>query len=224
MYIGHRRGHNFKTVGAEGIIKEVESCQIIHNLVDRYFTDMGENHINLNPPNFYGKNDIDLTVRNANNEGVDLYFSIHENKYDGIANGCEVWVYDKSFPQADMVLNNLVALGFKNRGIKSSLKEERPLGELKHTKMQAMIIEVCFCDSQKDVDLINKVGYESIAKAIVEGVTGKSYNLTTNDKNGVYQVVTESFAIKDNAIEYQNKLKEKGVNSFIDYKELKEGL
>lgn len=220
MYIGHRRGHNFKTVGAEGIIKEVDSCEIIHNLVNRFLSDMGERHINLNPPSLYGKNDVVFTVDCANKEGVDLYFSIHENKYNGSANGCEVWVYDKTFPQADMVLNNLVNLGFKNRGIKSSIKEDNPLHELKHTKMQAMIIEVCFCDSQKDVDLINKIGYESIAKAIVEGVTGKTYNLTTNDKKGVYQVVTESFAIKDNAIEYQNKLKEKGVNSFIDYKEL----
>ena len=220
MYIGHRRGHNFKTVGAEGIIKEVDSCQIIHNLVDKFLSDMGEHHINLNPPSLYGKNDVVLTVDTANGEGVELYFSIHENKYDGVANGCEVWVYDKSFPIADSVLNNLVKLGFKNRGIKSSIKEDKPLYELKHTKMQAMIIEVCFCDSHKDVDLINKVGYESIAKAIVEGVTGRTYKLTTNDKKGVYQVVTESFAIKDNAIEYQNKLKEKGVNSFIDYKEL----
>lgn len=222
MYIGHRRGHNFKTVGAEGIIKEVESCNIIHNLVDRYLTDLGEHHINLNPPDNYGLNDIDLTVKNANNENVDLYFSIHENKYDGVANGSEVWVYDKSFPQAERVLNNLVALGFHNRGIKSMVAEDRTLGELKRTKMQAMIIEVCFCDSQKDVDIINRVGYEAIAKAIVDGVTGKSYDITSNDKKGVYQVVTESFAVKDNAINYQKELKEKGVNSFIDYKELKE--
>lgn len=220
MYIGHRRGHNFKEVGAEGVIKEVESCNTIHNLVNRYFNDLGINHVNLNPPDYYGTGDINLTVNKANEIGVDLYFSIHENACDWNANGTEVWVYNESFPIAENVLNNLVKLGFKNRGIKSMVKEGRTLGELKRTKMPAIIIEVCFCDSQKDVDILNKVGNEAIAKAIVEGVTGKTLNPTTNDKQGVYQVVTESYAIKDNAIEYQNKLKEKGVNSFLQYKEL----
>lgn len=220
MYIGHRRGHNFKTVGAEGIIKEVESCDKIHNCVDRQLSDLGEHHINLNPPNDYGKDDTIFTVNNANKKGVDLYFSIHENKFDGNANGVEIWVYDKSFPEAERVLQNLVKLGFKNRGIKSMVKEKRTLHELKATKMQAMIIEVCFCDSKKDVDILNRVSHETIAKAIVEGVTNRKVDNITNNKKGVYQVATQSFAIKENAIEYQKKLKEKGIDSFLDYKEV----
>lgn len=220
MYIGHRRGHNFKTVGAEGIIKEVESCDKIHNCVDRQLNDLGEHHINLNPPNNYGKDDTVFTVNKANKENVDIYFSIHENKFDGNANGVEIWVYDKSFPEAERVLNNLVKLGFKNRGIKSMVKEKRTLHELKATKMKAMIIEVCFCDSKKDVDILNRVSHETIAKAITEGVTNRKVDNVTNNKKGVYQVATESFANKEYAIEYQKKLKEKGIDSFLDYKEV----
>lgn len=220
MYIGHRRGHNFKTVGAEGIIKEVESCDKIHNCVDRQLNDLGEHHINLNPPNDYGKDDVIFTVNNANKKGVDLYFSIHENKFNTIANGVEVWVYDKSFPEAERVLQNLVKLGFKNRGVKSMVKEKRELHELKATKMKAMIIEVCFCDNQQDVNLLNRVSHETVAKAIVEGVTNRKIDNTTNEKKGVYQVVTESFGVKQYAIDYQNKLKEKGINSFLQYKEV----
>lgn len=220
MYIGHRRGHNFKTVGAEGIIKEVESCDKIHNCVDRQLNDLGEHHINLNPPNDYGKDDVVFTVNNANKKGVDLYFSIHENKFNTIANGVEVWVYDKSFPEAERVLQNLVKLGFKNRGIKSMVKEKVTLHELKATKMKAMIIEVCFCDNQQDVNLLNRVSHETVAKAIVEGVTNRKVDNTTNEKKGVYQVVTESFGVKQYAIDYQNKLKEKGINSFLQYKEV----
>lgn len=220
MYIGHRRGHNFKTVGAEGIIKEVESCDKIHNCVDRQLSDLGEHHINLNPPDRYGENDVTLTVNKANKENVDIYFSIHENKFDTVANGVEVWVYDNSFPEAERVLNNLVKLGFKNRGIKSMIKEKRSFHELKGTRMKAMIIEVCFCDNKKDVELLNRVSHETIAKAITEGVTNRKVDNVTNNKKGVYQVATESFANKDYAIAYQKKLKEKGIDSFLDYKEV----
>ena len=116
--------------------------------------------------------------------------------------------------EAKRVCEKLSSLGFKNRGVKVNPK----FFELRKTKCKSMIIEVCFVNSRSDVITYNAVGADLIAKAIVEGVTG--YNIKSNVNTGVYQVVTESFSNKDYAIQYQEKLKEKGIKSFIQWREL----
>ena len=44
---------------------------------------------------------------------------------------------------------------------------------LKHTKAPAILIECCFCDSAIDAGLYN---YDSMAAAIVKGLTGQVAN------------------------------------------------
>lgn len=215
MKIAHRRGHNFKTVGAEGIIKEVEYCNQIHNCVDRQLTELNETHINVNPSDNYGLNDTNFSVKKANDLKADFYFSIHMNSYDSKANGTEVIVYnDKNLPQAKRVLKNLTELGFKSRGVKTMKEIGRSLNELKGTKMDAIIIEICFCDNKQDTDLVKRIGVERIAKAITEGVTNKSLIQESTDR--YYQVVTGSYKDKNNALKEVDKLKKLGLNPFLD--------
>ena len=75
---------------------------------------------------------------------------------------------------------------------------------------------VCFVNSKSDTTLYNYIGAELIAKAIVEGVTGKKINDNVN--TGFYQVVTGSFSNKEYAVIQQNKLKELGISSFLQWR------
>lgn len=214
----HRGGHNFKTTGAEGYISEVVEVKKIDSHISQFYKDANRKHLNVNPPDYYGANDINYSINLANSEKADFYYSIHMNYYNKTSSpmGVEVIVFnDKQLVQAKRVLNNLVGLGFKNRGVKTMSEVKRTLGELKNTKMPAMIIEVCFVDSLADVELYKKIGSKRIAQAIYEGVTNTKVNNTqTSDK--LYRVCTGSFKNRDNAVIEMNKLKAMGIDAFIN--------
>lgn len=180
----HRRGHNFKAVGAEGYIKEVVECDKIHNEIVALYDLTKTKSLNVNPSDYYGDGDVNFSIDKANKNNASFYYSIHMNASEKTTSprGVEIIVFDdKQLPQAKATLNNLVKLGFKNRGIKTMSELGRQLGELKRTKMPAMIIEVCFVDSKADVELYQSLGAKKIAKAIFEGVTSiKVENETVN--------------------------------------------
>ncbi|MBO3463666.1 N-acetylmuramoyl-L-alanine amidase, partial [Aetokthonos hydrillicola] len=103
----------------------------------------------------------------ANNAKVDLYLSIHFNGFNRQANGTEVYaISDKATRIAKPVLDEIVKLGFFNRGIKSGTH----LFVLRNTEMPAILVECCFCDAPKDMNILNT---EAIANAIVKGLTGQ---------------------------------------------------
>jgi N-acetylmuramoyl-L-alanine amidase len=107
-------------------------------------------------------------VNKANYNNVDLFVSIHFNCFNSSANGVEIYTYNaNNFTEANRSLQNLVNLGFVNRGIKSG----NNLYVIKHTKAKAMLVECCFCDSRKDMNIY---AAEKCANAIVSGITGQS--------------------------------------------------
>ncbi len=57
---------------------------------------------------------------------------------------------------ASNVVKALVALGFANRGV----KDGGGLYVISHSKPAAILIEVCFVDTQSDADLYNRLGSE----------------------------------------------------------------
>ena len=96
---------------------------------------------------------------------ADLFVSIHLNASGG--HGCEVYTFRANkTKRATAVLSNLSSLGFSNRGI----KDGSSLYVIKKTKCEAMLIEVCFVDSQIDFDLFTSLKYTKIAKAIANGI------------------------------------------------------
>ena len=116
---------------------------------------------------------LSARVNRANENGGDLYVSIHLNAGGG--HGTEVYTYQgRENPIARNILNNICSLGYSNRGIKGS-----NLYVINHTNMTAILIECCFIDSQEDM---NRYNAENIANAIVKGITGQviSSNTTTH--------------------------------------------
>lgn len=110
-----------------------------------------------------------LRYTKANDNGVERCISIHANCGGGY--GTEVFTYNgQDRGGAGNVLNELVSLGFTNRGIKSG----NHLAMIKRPSMTAMLIEICFIDSEKDVNLYKTLGVDRIASAIVKGLTGQN--------------------------------------------------
>lgn len=207
-----RRGHNFKKVGAEDLISEVEQAELIRQEINNLIKKHNIKNIkDVTPKDI--DNDLEYSVTLANNSNAEFYFSIHFNAHSrtNIERGVEVWCYNQQLPQAKRVCENIANLGFKNRGVKLSTKYY----ELKKTICKSMIIEVCFVDSVADVNLYKKVGYKSIAKAILEGVLG--YKLTdTNVAEKMYNVYIAKNLTKDDANKKVSELESKGVKAFIE--------
>ncbi len=114
---------------------------------------------------------LSARVNRANENGGDLYVSIHLNAGGG--HGTEVYTYQgRELSAARNVLNNICSLGYTNRGLKGA-----SLYVVNHTNMPAMLIECCFIDSESDMARYNA---EEIANAIVKGLVGQTSNSTIN--------------------------------------------
>ena len=150
--------------------------------------------------------DLIYGVNKANNWGADLFISIHFNKaynsYNG-AIGTETWVYSKSDnyndeEYAQRIVDSIGALGFKNRGVKTSID----LYELKHTTMPSVIVEVCFVEATEDVGLYKRLEPDTVGKAIAEAISNKEINNIIKEEKKVKGIVIYSNDVDRRAAEY----------------------
>lgn len=224
MKLGRNCGHTlFGTgTGATGNgKKEQDLTREVGHFVDEFMKQLGHTIINCTVDKATSSsNALNLIVQKANAQPLDLFLSIHFNSFNGQANGTECWIYserDITKSIGDRICNNFANMGYKNRGVK--LSKNAPQGGLTvvdYTKAPAILVECCFIDNLSDMKKYNP---KEFAKAIVEGILNMKID-TPKESKGAYQVVTESYTNKDNAIKYQEELKKKGVNSFLQYKEI----
>ena len=162
--------------GANGCIAEEEIINSVGGLVINKLRALGHEVIECRPSSASSVSDsLSQRVNKANNNNVDLFVSIHANAGGGV--GTEVFTCNgNKFDKAVNVLNNIVALGFKNRGIKPS---NNVAYVVNHTNAKAMLIEICFVDTQSDVNLYRSIGAEKIADAIVKGLVGQTAVVNT---------------------------------------------
>ena len=177
MKIAIRRGHNRQATGSVGLVNEVIENENILAPTIKYLKQLGHEVLDVSPSDMTSASDLAYGVKKANDWGADIFVSIHCNKaydkYNG-AIGSECLVYSKTDAYKDEVIgqrivNNLGALGFKNRGV----KERTDLYELKNTKMEAIIVECFFVEATEDVALYKKLGADALGKAIAEGIANK---------------------------------------------------
>lgn len=178
--LGHGVGQDR---GAVGKIAEETIINAVGSLVISKLKVLGHSVVELRPVSATSvNNSLEQRYNKADYYNVDMVVSIHANAGGG--KGTEVFTYKaKEVTQARAVLNNLVALGFSNRGI----KDGSGLAMVKRPKATAMLIEVCFVDTQSDVDIYNSLGAEKIANSIVNGLTGQ---ITIDEKEEGYIVTT----------------------------------
>ena len=106
----------------------------------------------------------------ANEEGADLFVSIHRNaaEYPGKYTGVQTLIYDDSGIKKEIAQNinaNLERLGFRNAGV--SIRPN--LVVLNSTQMPALLVEAGFIDSDKDNQLFDS-RFQAIAQGIADGI------------------------------------------------------
>lgn len=110
---------------------------------------------------------------------ADLFISIHFNASSNHEFfGSEVWLpierdlYNKTYPMANEILNNLSAMGFYSRGIKTKASSLRNanyytvLSQASKHSIPSMIIEHCYLDNSKDTGLLPVSNSSEYANAI----------------------------------------------------------
>ena len=211
MKIAIRGGHVPKFTGASKFIDELTEDRKVKDSVIKYLRQLGCDVLDVTPPDNTStlNGDLSYGVNKANNWGADLFISIHFNKAYDIYNGClgsEVCVYS-NFDIAQRVVNELAKLGFKNRG----QKVRNNLYELNHTKMKAMIIEVCFVEATEDVALYKKLGHDLIGKTIALAVTNKKISATVETTKNNKPIINNN----DNWVKrLQEECNKQGFNSY----------
>ena len=183
MKIGINCGHTISGpgFGAVGIIGESENTRLVgYNLMDKLAA-AGISVIDCTIDEAESQSAyLAQAVQKANADNLDWFISIHFNasaSHEG--NGVEVYTYEgRQYDDALSVCENIAALGFKNRGVKSGTG----LYVIRKTKAKAMLIEVCFCDNEHDVSVYGANGPEKVAQAIFDGLIDFVADLGQNTK------------------------------------------
>lgn len=180
--------------GAIGRIEEETIINEVGTLVISKLKALGDEVLSVRPSSATSLgNSLSQRCTASNNFNPDIFVSLHANAGGG--RGVEIYTYGgKNLDAAQRILDNMVALGFRNRGIKDGSK----LYVIRNTVTPAMLIEICFVDTD-DVDIYNRVGANAIADAIVKGLKGTTINTnpvetveTSKNKPYEYGVVTAS--------------------------------
>ncbi len=178
MVINIHAGHNpdgKAACGAVGLLRESTEARNVKDQVISLLRAKGHTVYDCTVDNGASQNDVlHKIVAKCNAHRADLDVSIHFNSGakdqtgNGNTTGTEVFVYSSASgakAYAQNTVNEISALGFKNRGVKYS----GSLYFLKKTKAPAMLIECCFVDDKDDAALYDA---GQMARAIAKGIAG----------------------------------------------------
>ena len=175
MRIGLRAGHTPGT-GAAYYLEEHSECVAIFNAVKHALDCTGIEVIDCTSVGgtLPANENLKKGVSHANETFCDLFVSLHLNSCysPDTGNGCECLVYpgSSSTATAEVICKNIVALGWKNRGVKLA----SGLHELNSTKMPAIIVESFFLNHLGDVAKYKKVGASLLGFAIASPIIAKA--------------------------------------------------
>lgn len=199
VHAGHTK-QTGKAPGASGIVHESVEDRKIKDEVIKLLKERGHTVYDCTADGNNSSDNLYQIVKKCNAHKVDLDVSIHLNCYNGKGHGTETLIYSASSASksyAQKINNNIVKLGFTNRGIKI----RNDLYVLKRTNAPALLVETFFCDNKEDCNLYKKVGAKGIAKAIVDGIstaTVKQVSKTTTTTTTTKPTVPTPVLVKGN--------------------------
>jgi N-acetylmuramoyl-L-alanine amidase len=202
MKFGIDIGHNCPPdTGALGVKKEDVLTKDVGTRLMQKLSAAGHSVINCTPNTAATVGEsLRKRVDKANANLVDIFVSIHFNAFNKTANGTEVFAISNiSKAIAQSVLNEIVKLGFKTKGVKNT-----SFFVIKNTSMPAILVECCFCDSQTDMNLFDA---ERMAEAIKVGLIGDADD-TSTPQPGTLKITTKLFLnpLLNKHQSYQQKL------------------
>lgn len=219
MIIGIDMGHSLSGAGtgAVGIVKEVDKNREVGKRLIAMLQEKGHTVVNCTVDSA-GSTSVQLQgiTNKANAQKLDVFVSLHLNSFNGSAYGVETYTYTNTGSStvaiAQRIQNKLVSqIGWYNRGVKKANYHV-----LRETIAPAILVELGFCDSSRDMGLWNT---EKIAKALFEGITNTTYTTPTPaptpSNNTLYRVVCGTYESRQNAEAQQSKLKSAGFDSFL---------
>jgi N-acetylmuramoyl-L-alanine amidase len=164
-------GHGKYVRGASGIIDEVDEARKVVAALADALQDRGVNVNTFHDDTSKDQSTNLHTITNYHNSKTrDLDVSVHFNAYEQVEKpiGTEVLYVTQSALAAE-VSKAIASCGFINRGG----KKRTDLYFLNNTEMPAILLEVCFVDSEADCDLYaNK--FDAICEAIANVLGGQS--------------------------------------------------
>lgn len=172
MKFGIDMGHNCPPdTGAVGIKIEDNLTKAVGTKLMAKLSAAGHSVINCTPNSASSVSDsLEQRVNKANNNNVDIFVSIHFNKFNGNARGTEIYAISNAAGRIGQgVLDEIVKLGFMARSVRATPK----FYVIVNTSMPAILIECCFIDSQTDMNLFD---VEKMAEAIKVGLIGPVKN------------------------------------------------
>lgn len=172
---GHDRGEHTGAYNPGYCVSEGYIVYAIGELLRKELEALGHQVVFVQKDNLCGEapyyDTADSVCGILNAADTDLNISLHCNAWEGPDNGAqgaETYYYkgnDDGQGLAAMVQNNLVRIGFVNRGI----KESKWLGFLKRTDATSILVEVGFIRHPHDINiLLNR--QQEIAEAVAAAV------------------------------------------------------
>ena len=162
-------GHGLLVRGASGLIDEVDEARRVVPEVASWLRRMKNSVVEFNDDTSTTQSEnLDTIVNFHNAQERDLDVSIHFNAYEPTSEdrGTEV-LYVTQYDLADLLAEEISrASELFNRGP----KERTDLAFLNGTDKPAVLIEVCFVDSQADVDKYEET-FELICEAIANTIS-----------------------------------------------------
>lgn len=175
---GHAGG-----IGSSGCgFKEEDLTMQIKNALYKKLKEKGYNVIDATPKGKYSNSNAQLKAEVTNVNAIknnQLHICIHLNCFNKEAYGTETWIYatgGNAEPYAKQVNKELVALGWKDRGIKVS---GRSLCIPRDTNCPCVLPEICFIDNKDDM---SKFDVDKVANALFKAVTGQTYSAPAPSK------------------------------------------
>lgn len=186
MKFGIDIGHNSSPdTGASGIKKEDDLTKAVGIRLIHILENEGHEVVNCTPLSASSvNNSLQQRVNKANGANVSIFVSIHFNAFNGQAHGTEVYAISNAAQGiATKVVTEIANLGFKNRGVKNTA-----FFVLKNTNMPAILVECCFCDSSRDMNIFNA---DDMAEAIASGLIKRNI-----PEQNLFLKVTEKTVLK----------------------------
>lgn len=198
MHIAIAGGHSAYARGASGYLDEYDCDRaFVSRLIDA-FDAQGWYVTDCTNDGGDERAELREECRIANSSGADLFIAVHFNAGGGT--GTEVWHYPGSSAEGyaeDVSRELAAALGLPNRGAKSTTG----LYVINNTNMPAILIEVCFVDTEADADAWWATSWDDLCAAVVRGLGGdygnKEEDMLTEHQDkllaAIYEQVTGTY-------------------------------
>lgn len=187
MIIGIDKGHSIwdkSPCGAIGLLNESKENRLVGDRLIEKLRALGHTVIDCSCDSASNVNEqLAAIVNKANSQKLDIFLSLHLNSGGGT--GAEIYTTNTSGAKlkAKKLINTYCeGTGYKNRGYKYA-----EFYVLRHTNAPAMLLEMCFVDTESDFKRWNNLGVENITDIIIKGIVGgiSPNNTPTENKTEV---------------------------------------